>query len=650
MDAVNKSRYSWSLDQLVFLPMLVSLVIIWAVFVKITLIERDVVLERTKQQLETMISTLADFNELAEKTQVISSKKEEAQRAAVWNALLRYPTANIWLESNGVVSSGQPTKGDMSAYVVAHINREHFNVHATIPIADVLVDWYRQSWQRCGFLVLISLVFIVLTQFLSRALKQRGIAEQKMRKAHILLQEELLSRKTAEKELREHDALLNTITQGATELLGTQSYEKAITTVLTLIGNTVSVSWIHLNLIPESKDNNQNISLRYEWCAPGMLAMINNSDFKELDLASQFHKMISVSQHKETASFYIDELPDAYKKPLEKVRMQSFLYIPILINDKLEGSLYFIDSSSVKRQWNWAETDALKILAGLIGMTIARMRYVKELSDANRRAGMAEIANNVLHNVGNVLNSVNISVNLITDNLKHSKISSLGKVIELIHEHESDLGPYLNDDPKGKFLPKYLTQLYEYLLSNQDKNFQELNSLLNSIEHINNIVSMQQAYTGATVILEMVDIHNLIEDSLRISVVSSADAEIEIIREFDPVPLVNLDKHKVLQILVNLINNAKIACNDSLQVTKRITLRLYSANKHVIISVIDNGIGISTENINRIFNHGFTTRETGHGFGLHNSVLAAKEMGGQLSVQSAGIGKGAAFTLELPLS
>jgi signal transduction histidine kinase len=631
--------------------MLVSLIIIWGVFVKVTLIERDVTLERTKQQLETMISTLADFNELAEKTQAINVEKEETQRAAVWNALLRYPTANIWVESNGVVSSGQPTKGDLNTFIVAHINREHFNVHATIPIADVLVDWRHESWQRCGVLVLISLVFIVLTQLLSRALKQRSMAEQKMRAANILLQEELVSRKTAEKELREHDALLNAITQGATELLGAQSYEKAIVAVLALIGDTVSVSWIHLNLITsESEDINQSISLRYEWCAPGMSAMINNPELKNLDLASQFHKMISASKFNETASFYTDELPSMYRKPLVKFHMQSFLYIPILIGDKPEGSLHFIDSSSVKRQWNWAETDALKIFAGLIGMTIARMRYVKELADANRRAGMAEIANNVLHNVGNVLNSVNISVNMITDNLKESKLSSLGKVIEIVHEHKTDLGAYLNDDPKGKILPKYLTQFYEYLVTNQKKNLEELSSLHKSIEHINNIISMQQAYTGATVVLEMVDIQNLIEESLRISVISSADAEIEIVREFDTAPLINLDKHKVLQILVNLINNAKHACNDSGQVIKRIKICLYKTKEYVHISVIDNGIGIAAENLNRIFNHGFTTRETGHGFGLHNSVLAAKEMGGRLSVRSDGIGKGATLTLELPLS
>jgi signal transduction histidine kinase len=68
------------------------------------------------------------------------------------------------------------------------------------------------------------------------------------------------------------------------------------------------------------------------------------------------------------------------------------------------------------------------------------------------------------------------------------------------------------------------------------------------------------------------------------------------------------------------------------------------------ISVIDNGIGIPAENRTRIFNHGFTTRKDGHGFGLHSGALAATEMGGSLSVHSDGPMTGAAFTLELPLA
>ena len=68
------------------------------------------------------------------------------------------------------------------------------------------------------------------------------------------------------------------------------------------------------------------------------------------------------------------------------------------------------------------------------------------------------------------------------------------------------------------------------------------------------------------------------------------------------------------------------------------------------IAVIDTGIGISPENLTRIFAHGFTTRKDGHGFGLHSGALAAKELGGKLSVESAGLGQGASFVLDLPFA
>ena len=115
-------------------------------------------------------------------------------------------------------------------------------------------------------------------------------------------------------------------------------------------------------------------------------------------------------------------------------------------------------------------------------------------------------------------------------------------------------------------------------------------------------------------------------------------------------PPITVDRHKVLQILVNLIRNAKYACDDSGHPDKVITLRIESGVPGVRISVIDNGIGIPSENMGRIFNHGFTTRESGHGFGLHSAALAAQELGGCLRAESDGPGRGAMFVLDLPLA
>jgi signal transduction histidine kinase len=262
---------------------------------------------------------------------------------------------------------------------------------------------------------------------------------------------------------------------------------------------------------------------------------------------------------------------------------------------------------------------------------------------------MAEIATNVLHNVGNVLNSVNVSAGMVAENVRKSRASSLARVVDLLHEHEHDLADFLTNDPKGKQLPAYLAQLSEYFQASQESTVKELDSLHVNIEHIKDIVAMQQSYARVSGVKEVVNVADMVEDSLRMNVGALTRHRVEIVRDMDDVPALNLDKHKVLQILINLVRNAKYACDESERRDKQMTLRVRNGDGRVHISVIDNGEGIPPENLTRIFNHGFTTREGGHGFGLHSSALAAKELGGSLTAHSDGINQGATFTLELPL-
>jgi two-component system, NtrC family, sensor kinase len=272
----------------------------------------------------------------------------------------------------------------------------------------------------------------------------------------------------------------------------------------------------------------------------------------------------------------------------------------------------------------------------------------KLLVEASRRGGMAEIATNVLHNVGNALNSVNISTGLIVDSVKKSKASSLAKVVLLLQEHEHDLGAFITNDPRGKHVPVHLARLSEHLMAEHSNMTGELDSLRRNVEHIKEIVAMQQNYATVGGVKEMTDIPSLVEDSLRFNESGLSRHGVEIVRELEKVPPINVEKHKVLQILVNLIRNAKYACDEAGRTDSRLTVRAANGDGRVRIMVLDNGVGIPPENLTRIFNFGFTTRKGGHGFGLHSSALAARELGGSLTVQSDGPGHGAAFTLELP--
>ncbi len=272
----------------------------------------------------------------------------------------------------------------------------------------------------------------------------------------------------------------------------------------------------------------------------------------------------------------------------------------------------------------------------------------RQLLETSRMAGMAEVATSVLHNVGNVLNSVNVSCSVVTDRVHKSKVVNLTRAVSLIQEHEADLADFFTADPKGKQLPAYLKGVTAHLSAEQDDILRELAHLSQNIDHIKEIVAMQQSYSKVSGVREMLPAEELVEDALRMNGAAFERHQVKVVREYSPVPPVMVEKHKVLQILINLLRNAKYACDDAERAEKQVTMRIEPAGPLVKITITDNGIGIPAENLTRIFEHGFTTRKEGHGFGLHSGALAAKDLGGSLSVASAGRGHGASFTLTLP--
>jgi two-component system, sensor histidine kinase ChiS len=274
----------------------------------------------------------------------------------------------------------------------------------------------------------------------------------------------------------------------------------------------------------------------------------------------------------------------------------------------------------------------------------------RQLLETSRQAGMAEVATSILHNVGNVLNSVNVSSGVILNRVQSSKLTGLTRAVALMQSHQSDLPEFFGQNPKGKLLLGYLSKLDINLAHEQTEILQEVNTLQANILHIKEIVAMQQNYARGSNVVETLEIEDLVEDALRLNSGSLERHDIKLQREYSEMPPVLVDKHKVLQILVNLIGNAKHAFDNLAKHDKQITLRITNENNRLKIDVIDNGIGIPAENIIPIFNHGFTTKKNGHGFGLHSGALTAKEIGGSLTVSSEGTGRGSKFTLELPIA
>ncbi len=275
----------------------------------------------------------------------------------------------------------------------------------------------------------------------------------------------------------------------------------------------------------------------------------------------------------------------------------------------------------------------------------------KELSLTSRRAGMAEVATGTLHNVGNVVNSISVSANLVTARLRDSRVTNIVKALALLREHRDELAAFLTDDPKGKVLPSYLETLADHFAVEQTEMLREMSNLSRNVEHVREIVSMQQSYAKMCGVVETLQVSELVEDSLRMNLGAFERHGILITREFTQAPPVTVDKHKVLQILINLMRNAKYALDEQAPAQKRLTLKVAPDSKgYVQVSVRDNGLGIAAENLQRIFDRGFTTKRDGHGFGLHSGALAAREMGGCLTAQSDGPGQGATFRLKLPVA
>jgi signal transduction histidine kinase len=302
---------------------------------------------------------------------------------------------------------------------------------------------------------------------------------------------------------------------------------------------------------------------------------------------------------------------------------------------------------------------ALSILAatGWIGSLRRQVRVQtdvirqshKQLAEASRQAGMAEVATSVLHNVGNVLNSVNTSAGLLADLARASKAQEIAKVTRLLEDHRADLAGFLIREHGAEPLLAYLKALTEQVDVERATALRELQELTQNIDHIKEIVAMQQTYAKVSGVEDYQSVSALIDDALRMQAAALVRHQVLVVRQFDRLPDMLLDRHKVLQILVNLISNAKYALSGSAAEERRLTLGVHLNGDNVLrISVADNGMGIPEENLTRIFSHGFTTRREGHGFGLHSGALAAQELGGMLRASSDGPGKGATFTLELP--
>lgn len=275
------------------------------------------------------------------------------------------------------------------------------------------------------------------------------------------------------------------------------------------------------------------------------------------------------------------------------------------------------------------------------------------LVETAREAGMSEIATGILHNVGNVLNSVNVSATMLDQKARAIAVGDLEALHGIIKEHADDLAGFLQTDPRGRHLEPFLGAVTDQIRASQAGLTEELGALTKGIEHIRTLVASQQDYVRNEDVIEPVELGEQLDRACEISGTAGGEhvAPVTVVREYADLPEARTARHKLLEILVNLIQNARQAMNTS-EVTERVlTLRTRAVgDDRVQLEIADTGCGIDEAHLVEVFNYGFTTKQDGHGFGLHAAANAATEIGGSLHAASDGPGRGATFTVEIPLS
>jgi len=283
-----------------------------------------------------------------------------------------------------------------------------------------------------------------------------------------------------------------------------------------------------------------------------------------------------------------------------------------------------------------------------IAFTLSTYKEMKnqQLIIIARLAGMTEVATNVLHNVGNVLNSVNISAAVIREKTEKTPLLILKDLNDLLARNKSDL-PAFFSTRQGAHLPDFVSELFEVWKKEQQALISELNNMGKNLQHIKDIISTQQSLNYVTNCEQRIYLSSLIDEAILLTG-AGCTQEIAISKNIQEISPVFADKIKLMQIIVNLLQNARESVQQAKKSEKKISVSVTLKDSVIQMVFTDNGTGIEKENMVTIFTYGFTTKRSGHGYGLHTSAILARQLGGTIRAESDGMGKGARFTLEIP--
>ncbi len=319
---------------------------------------------------------------------------------------------------------------------------------------------------------------------------------------------------------------------------------------------------------------------------------------------------------------------------------------PIILGSELVGVLEVVNRD--QRSFSDWDFPALSVVATVIALFAEKARLESERDHFEKAAGKADIANSVLHNIGNVLNSVNVSASLMETKLEKSKITQFLMANQLLEEHMENLADFFTNHPKGKILPQFFLRLGDELAKEGKLLSAEVRKVASMTNTMRDIIETQQmlAKMGSS---ETQDLIQVIEEALGTQQDAINRMGVVVTRNFQTGRPIRAQRAKLIHVFINIIKNGIEAMVDLSREERILILETGESEEGAIFCrIIDQGIGMGPDIMDRIFSHGFTTKKDGHGFGLASCAKAMEEMKGRIEVESEGPGMGSCFSLYFP--
>ncbi len=275
----------------------------------------------------------------------------------------------------------------------------------------------------------------------------------------------------------------------------------------------------------------------------------------------------------------------------------------------------------------------------------------RRLLDQAHDAGMAEMAANLMHQVGNNLNNMVSSaeqVVLLADG--GQPIELLQRLNGLLEEHETDLATFLTEDERGRKLPDALRRLVGHLAEWRHEIHGESVQLATQVDKLGEVLRAQEQFLQVPRFKTKTDINQTVAEMLEMEETYFKNQGIFVRSELNPLPPLSLEKPRLCHVLLFVLKNAAEALLQHEQLSTRwISVETNLDEDGCVITVEDNGIGMDRNQLQHMYREGYSTKENHLGFGLHYCGNTMREMGGRIEIDSAGVARGARVRLWLPL-